>query len=49
MVLRDTVPITVGVTGHRDIRTEDREKLCGAVKKILLALREKCPHPGSSC
>ena len=43
---RDTVPIAVGVTGHRDIRTEDREKLCGAVEKQLLALREKCPHSG---
>ncbi len=44
MVLRDTVPIAVGVTGHRDIRTEDRERLESAVEKQLLALREKCPH-----
>ncbi|MBQ6293378.1 MAG: DUF4231 domain-containing protein [Lachnospiraceae bacterium] len=46
MVLRDTVPIVVGVTGHRDIRPEDRDALCNAVEKILLALREKCPHSG---
>ena len=46
MVLRDTVPIVVGVTGHRDIRPEDRDALYSAVEKILLALREKCPHSG---
>ena len=44
MALQDTVPIVVGVTGHRDIRTEDRERLGRAVEKQLLALREKCPH-----
>ena len=46
MVLHDTVPIIVGVTGHRDIRPEDRDALYSAVEKILLALREKCPHSG---
>ena len=46
MALRDTVPIAVGVTGHRDIRTEDRGVLREAVEKQLLALREKCPHSG---
>ena len=46
MVLHDTVPIVVGVTGHRDIRTEDRDILYCAVEKLLLVLREKCPHSG---
>ena len=44
MILQGTVPIVVGVTGHRDIRTEDRERLSGAVEKQLLELRRKCPH-----
>ena len=44
MTLHDTIPIVVGVTGHRDFRIEDRDKLSSAVEKTLLALRQKCPH-----
>jgi hypothetical protein len=44
MIRHGTIPIVVGVTGHRDLRIEDRDKLCGAVEKELLALRRRCPH-----
>ena len=46
MALQGTVPIVVGVTGHRDIRTKDRDLLSGAVEKILRELRDQCPHSG---
>ena len=36
--------MTVGVTGHRDVRDEDREILKEAVKKELGALQAKCPE-----
>ena len=38
-----TIPITVGVTGHRAIRAEDREALYDAVKAELARLRKTCP------
>ena len=44
MLLHDTIPIVVGVTGHRDFRTKDRDLLSSAVEKELLALRQSCPH-----
>lgn len=44
MVFREKIPIVVGVTGHRNIRPQDREILSAAVEKKLLALRESCPH-----
>ena len=44
MTAQDTIPIVVGVTGHRDIRPEDREALYSAVKQELTALQNRCPH-----
>ena len=38
------IPITVGITGHRAIRAEDRETLFEAVKAELSRLRELCPN-----
>ena len=38
------IPVAVGVTGHRDIRDEDREILKEAVKRELSALQAKCPE-----
>lgn len=44
MAKHDTIPIVVGVTGHRDIRPEDRDVLYNAVKQELMALQSRCPH-----
>ena len=38
------IPVVAGVTGHRDLRDEDREILKEAVKGELRALQAKCPH-----
>ena len=38
-----TIPIVVGVTGHRAIRPEDRDALSAAVMAELKKLRQKCP------
>lgn len=37
------VPLVVGITGHRDIRAEDREELQRRVRGILLKLRKDYP------
>lgn len=39
-----SIPVVVGVTGHRDTREQDRETLKAAVKGELEALQAKCPH-----
>ena len=44
MTTQGTIPIVVGVTGHRDIRNEDRDVLYQTVYRELSALRKKCPH-----
>ena len=38
------IPLTVGVTGHINLREQDRDVLCRAVKNELSSLREKYPH-----
>ena len=38
------IPVTIGVTGHRDLREEDREILKGAVRRELEALQARCPE-----
>ncbi len=38
------IPVVVGVTGHRDLKENDREKLRAAVRGELEALHSKCPH-----
>ena len=38
------IPLTVGVTGHIDLREQDRESLYRAVKQELNSLRERYPH-----
>ena len=44
MARQETIPIVVGVTGHRNIRSEDRDALYGAVVRTLAELRSRCPH-----
>lgn len=44
MTAQETIPIVVGVTGHRDIREEDRDALQKVVYRELSALQQKCPH-----
>ena len=39
-----TIPIIIGVTGHRAIREKDRPALTAAVKAELEKLRALCPH-----
>lgn len=39
-----TIPIVIGVTGHRVIRPQDRPALRSAVKAELEKLRGLCPH-----
>ena len=38
------IPIIVGITGHRDIREEDKEQLKEAVSKQLSDIKKLCPH-----
>ena len=44
MATREAIPIVVGVTGHRNLRSEDRDKLFTAVTNELTALMRRCPH-----
>ncbi|MBQ1631419.1 MAG: hypothetical protein II049_01195 [Clostridia bacterium] len=44
MATQKTIPIVVGVTGHRNIRSEDRDALYGAVVRTLSELQSRCPH-----
>lgn len=39
-----TIPITIGITGHRKLRENDRAVLFDAVKKELRALKARVPH-----
>src|SRR5882762_11729655 len=34
-------PLVIGITGHRDIREQDRGALKGAIKNILIELKKK--------
>lgn len=36
-------PLVIGITGHRDLRPEDREKLENKVREVLSGLRAKYP------
>ena len=38
------IPLVIGVTGHRALRTQDAPLLRAAVREALCALRERCPH-----
>ena len=38
------IPIIVGVTGHRDLREQDKEILKKSVRGELEALQGRCPH-----
>ncbi len=39
-----TIPVVVGVSGHRALREEDRPALYAAVKEELQKLAARCPH-----
>ena len=41
---KNTIPIIIGVTGHRAIREQDRAALTRSVKAELEKLRDLCPH-----
>jgi hypothetical protein len=38
------LPLVIGVTGHRDLRSEDRETLAGRLREIIAELRVRYPH-----
>lgn len=40
----DSLPLFIGITGHRDLRSEDVELLAGAVHKEIENLRTSYPH-----
>ncbi|MBR0040868.1 MAG: hypothetical protein IJP64_05765 [Oscillospiraceae bacterium] len=40
----NTIPVVVGVSGHRELHEGDRPALYAAVKKELTALAARCPH-----
>ena len=42
--MEKTIPIIVGVTGHRAIREQDRKALADAVRTELEKLKTLCPH-----
>ena len=44
MSTQERIPVVVGITGHRNIRNEDRDVLYGAVLAELTALQSRCPH-----
>jgi hypothetical protein len=38
------IPLTLGITGHRDLREEDKEKLCDAIRQLFQFLRLHYPQ-----
>lgn len=44
METENTIPIVVGITGHRAIREQDRPAIAAAVRGELEKLRALCPH-----
>src|SRR5260370_4730134 len=40
---RVKAPLVIGVTGHRDLREEDREHLKNSVRKVFTELRKQYP------
>jgi hypothetical protein len=38
------LPLVIGVSGHRDLRGEDREPLEARVRQIFAELQNRCPH-----
>ena len=41
---KNRIPLTVGITGHIDLRERDRDSLYRAVKGELARLRDRYPH-----
>jgi hypothetical protein len=42
--LRAPTPILIGVSGHRDLRPEDREALCAAIDTFFARVSARFPH-----
>ena len=42
--LAGSLPLVIGITGHRDLRLEDDEPLKGEVRAIFRQLRQSFPH-----
>ncbi len=40
----NTIPLTFGITGHRDPREEDLELLRSKVRKVFKLLQQRCPN-----
>ena len=40
----ERLPIVIGVTGHRNLRQEDREALKALVRSALEGMQSRCPH-----
>lgn len=40
----DRLPIVIGVTGHRDLRSEDTDQLKARVREALEGTMARCPH-----
>ena len=38
------IPLTIGITGHLDVRSRDTALLREAVKRELTGIRARCPH-----
>lgn len=44
MNVKNTIPIVIGVSGHRALRAEDYDTLYASVTGELQKLKEQCPH-----
>ena len=40
----ERLPMVIGVTGHRDLREDEHDKLTAAVTECFAKLRKLCPH-----
>ena len=38
------LPLVIGITGHRDLREEDRRGLEEGIRRIFAELRDRYPH-----
>lgn len=38
------LPLVIGITGHRDLREQDKPRLAESLRKIFIELRDQYPH-----
>lgn len=41
---KGSLPITIGITGHRDIKAEDTPVIEASLKKVYQEISDQCPH-----